>query len=162
MNEQVNEQASAANDAQIENWVAGQIRAAILLGLSLYTKQAAAEKAGIVGGNGVNALALECAAYAEAALLRLESLTENGGQGTGRPTKPNSESQVGGGVPSAPLNMGYLAAIEGFLAAEHAAGRVAAIGYWSAENQWVSKTAAQFITDLKSAYAQRAAIRHAK
>ncbi len=188
MNEQVNEQASAANDVQIENWVAGQIRAAILLGLSLYTKQAAAEKAGIVGGNGVNAVALECAAYVEAAIWRLKSVQENGGQGTralaggfavafgnlpfeaellrriSRPTKPNSESQVGGGVPSAPQDkkVNLVVAIEGFLAAEHAAGRIAALGYWSAENQWVSKTAAQFVKDLKSAYAQRAAIRHAK
>ena len=132
MNEQVNE----AMNEQMQNWVAGQIRSAILLGLSLYTKRAAAEKAGVaVGGSGSRAVALECAAYAEAAIWRLKSVQENGG------------------CPQ------LVVAIEGFLAAEHAAGRIAAIGYWSADGRWVSKTAAQFIADLKAAYAQRAALR---
>ena len=132
MNEQVNE----AMNEQMQNWVAGQIRSAILLGLSLYTKRTAAEKAGgVVGGSGSRAVALECAAYAEAAIWRLKSVQENGGS-----------TQL-------------VVAIEGFLAAEHAAGRVAAIGYWSADGKWVSKTAAQFIADLKAAYAQRAAFR---
>ncbi len=132
MNEQVNE----AMNAQMQNWVAGQIRSAILLGLSLYAKQGAAHKAGVVvGGNGYAAVALECAAYAEAAIWRLKSVQERGG------------------CPK------LVVAIEGFIAAETAAGRVAVIGYWNAENKWVSRTAAQFITDLKSAYAQRATIR---
>ena len=161
MNEQVNE----AMNEQMQNWVAGQIRSAILLGLSLYTKRTAAEKAGgAVGGSGSRVVALECAAYAEAAIWRLKSVQENGlsgGQGTARPTTPDSETEVGGGVPSAPQNkkVNLVACIEGFLAAEHAAGRVAAIGYWSADGKWVSKTAAQFIADLKAAYAQRAALR---
>ena len=131
MNEQVNE----AMNEQMQNWVAGQIRSAILLGLSLYTKRVAAEKTGGVGGSGSRAVALECAAYAEAAIWRLKSVQENGGS-------PQ-----------------LVVAIEGFLAAEHAAGRIAAIGYWSADGKWVSKTAAQFIADLKAAYAQRAALR---
>ena len=131
MNEQVNE----AMNEQMQNWVAGQLRSAILLGLSLYTKRTAAEKAGGVGGSGSRAVALECAAYAEAAIWRLKSVQENGGS-------PQ-----------------LVVAIEGFLAAEHAAGRIAAIGYWSADGKWVSKTAAQFIADLKAAYAQRAAFR---
>ena len=135
MNEQVNE----AMNEQMQNWVAGQLRSAILLGLSLYTKRVAAEKAGVaVGGSGSRAVALECAAYAEAAIWRLKSVQENGG---------------------APQ---LVVAIEGFLAAEHAAGRVAAIGYWSADGKWVSKTAAQFIADLKAAYAQRAALRRGR
>ena len=100
MNEQVNE----AMNEQMQNWVAGQIRSAIIIGQSLYAKQGAAHKAGIVaGGNGYAAVALECAAYAEAALWRLKSVQErgaNGGQGTGRPTKPNSEAEVGGAVPA--------------------------------------------------------------
>ena len=131
MNEQVNE----AMNEQMQNWVAGQIRSAILLGLSLYTKRTAAEKAGGVGGSSSRSVALECAAYAEAAIWRLKSVQENGGS-------PQ-----------------LVVAIEGFLAAEHAAGRIAAIGYWSADGKWVNKTAAQFIADLKAAYAQRAAIR---
>ena len=163
MNEQVNE----AMNEQMQNWVAGQLRSAILLGLSLYTKRAAAEKAGGVGGSGSRAVALECAAYAEAAIWHLKSVQENGlsgGQGTARPTTPDSETEVGGGVPSAPQNkkVNLVACIEGFLVAEHAAGRVAAIGYWSADGKWVSRSAAQFIADLKAAYAQRAAIRRAR
>ena len=87
-----------------------------------------------------------------------------GGQGTARPTTPDSETEVGGGVPSAPQNkkVNLVACIEGFLAAEHAAGCIAAIGYWSADGKWVSKTAAQFIADLKAAYAQRAALRRGR
>ena len=73
--------------------------------------------------------------YAEAALLRLESVQENGG---------------------------YLVVIEAFLAAEHAAGHVAAIGYWNAQKKWVSRTAVQFVKDLKAAYAQRATIRRVR
>ena len=134
MNEQVNE----AMNEQMQNWVAGQIRSAILLGLSLYTKRTAAEKSGSVGGSGSRAVALECAAYAEAAIWRLKSVQENGGS-------PQ-----------------LVVAIEGFLAAEHAAGRVAAIGYWSTDGRWVSKTAAQFIADLKAAYAQRAVLRRGR
>ena len=125
---------------ELNDWTKMQVRSAILLGHDVYALRTAALLA--VGGDAnrlsqreADSLALECAAYAEAALLRLESVQENGG---------------------------YLVVIEAFLAAEHAAGRIAAIGYWNADGKWVSKTAAQFIADLKAAYAQRAAIRRAR
>ena len=157
---------------ELNDWTKMQVRSAILLGHDVYALRTEALRA--VGGDAnklsqreADSLALECAAYAEAALWRLKSVQErgiNGGQGTGRPTKPNSEAEVGGAVPCAPQNkkVNLVVAIEGFIAAETAAGRVAVIGYWNADNKWVNRTAAQFITDLKSAYAQRAAIRRGR
>ena len=125
---------------ELNDWTKMQVRSAILLGHDVYALRTAALLA--VGGDAnklsqreADSLALECAAYAEAALLRLESVQENGG---------------------------YLVVIEAFLAAEHAAGHVAAIGYWNAQKKWVSRTAVQFVKDLKAAYAQRAAIRRAR
>ena len=90
---------------ELNDWTKMQVRSAILLGHDVYALRTEALRA--VGGDAnklsqreADSLALECAAYAEAALLRLESIQENGGQGTGRPTKPNSEAEVGGAVPA--------------------------------------------------------------
>jgi len=127
-----------------KNWEAFQLRTAILLGLAVYNRRTDALREFDAAGRKpsqkeADVFALECAAYAESALLRIRSVAG---------ARASLDAMV--------------KVFDAFIAAEAAAGRLVRLGYRNERGNWTILAPADFLRELVAAYRRRGEIRRAR